>query len=207
MNETLTPTDAVGGVPSFRMLFPSGWTRHNLSVDDERELLDQMRTKIRRLARPDLEFQLTAAVKSSFRELRAKDGIAIYLPTATDDSALVPMSITATRVADPAGGSLDGHVGDLFRRHGAEFLGEDHAIVRWRRSFARMAGVEGAADEQVNYLAPVPGTSRRAALLLSTSILQDPREPMEESQLQEFIGLSDAIVGTFAWSARTAPTR
>ncbi|HET6672418.1 MAG TPA: hypothetical protein VFG92_03505 [Agromyces sp.] len=207
MSDMLASTGAADGVPSFRMLFPSGWTRHNLTVDDERELLDAMRAKIRRLARPDLEFQLTAAVKSSFRELRAKDGIAIYLPTSTDESALVPMSITASRIADPAGGSLDGHVADLFRQHGAEFLGEDHAIVRWRRSFARIAGVEGAADEQVNYLVPVPGASRRAALLLSTSILLDPQEPMEESQLQELIGLSDAIVGTFAWSARGAQAR
>lgn len=200
---TTTATATTGAaVPPFRLLFPPGWTRHRPTADDERELLQAMRAKMRPYGRPDLEFQLTAAVKSSFRDLRSRDGIALYLPTAVPEEALVPMSITAVRLTEPSGGSLDGHVADLFSQYGAEFLGDDRTIVRWRRTFRRLEGLADGANEQVNYLVPVPRTERRAAVLLSTSIVQSTQEPMPADDLDACVGLSDVIVSTFAW-ART----
>lgn len=196
MTAASTPT----AVPGFRLLFPPGWTRHHPTADDERALLQAMRTKIRPYGRPDLEFQLTAAVKAAFRDLRTRDGIALYLPTEVDERALVPMTVTAVRLTEPSGASLDQHVGDLFRQYGAEFLGDDHAIVRWRRTFARPKGLEGGINEQVNYLVPVPGTARRSAVLLGTSILQSTQEPMSPDDLDACIGLSDVIASTFAWA-------
>ncbi|MDF2574197.1 MAG: hypothetical protein K0S05_1109 [Agromyces sp.] len=157
MTAASTPT----AVPGFRLLFPPGWTRHHPTADDERALLQAMRTKIRPYGRPDLEFQLTAAVKAAFRDLR-------------------------------------------FRQYGAEFLGDDHAIVRWRRTFARPKGLEGGINEQVNYLVPVPGTARRSAVLLGTSILQSTQEPMSPDDLDACIGLSDVIASTFAWAPGAA---
>jgi len=88
-------------VPAFRLLFPPGWTRHGPTPEDERELLAAMRSKMRPYGRPDLEFQLTAAVKSSFRDLRSRDGIAMFLPTEVSELTLVPMTITAVRLAAP----------------------------------------------------------------------------------------------------------
>lgn len=190
-------------VPAFRLLFPPGWTRHRPTPDDERELLDAMRSKMRSYGRPDLEFQLTAAVKASFRDLRSRDGIAMYLPTEVSEQTLVPMTITAVQLTEPSGGSLDGHVSDLFRQYGADFLGDDRTIVRWRRTFARPNGLEGGINEQVNYLVPVPATGRRSAVLLCTSILQSTHEPMPEDDLDACIALSDVIVSTFAWAPGT----
>ncbi|MFF2277160.1 hypothetical protein [Agromyces sp. NPDC058126] len=187
-------------VPSFRMLFPPGWVRHDPSTESERELLDQMRAKMRAYARPDLEFELTMTVKSAFRELRERSGIAIYLPSGAEGTTLVPMSITATRFTEPSGASLDGRVADLFRNHEADFLGDDRTIVRWRRTIAKLEGFEGAVNEQVNYLVPVPGTSRREAVLISTAVLRDGTEPVDEELLESCLVLSDAIVSTFAWA-------
>jgi len=187
-------------VPAFRMLFPPGWVRHDPSTESERELLDAMRAKMRAHARPDLEFELTMSVKSAFRELRERSGIAIYLPTGAEGSVLVPMSITATCLIDPSGAPLDARVTDLFRNHDADFLGDDRTIVRWRRTATRVDGFEGAVNEQVNYLVPVPGTSRREGVLISTAILRDGAEPVDEEFLESCILLSDAIVSTFAWA-------
>ncbi|WP_448005891.1 hypothetical protein [Agromyces bauzanensis] len=200
----MTASSTATAVPAFRLLFPPGWTRHRPTPDDERELLQAMRSKIRPYGRPDLEFQLTAAVKASFRDLRTRDGIAVYLPTEVSEQTLVPMTITAVRLTEPSGASLDGHVSDLFRQHGAEFLGDDHTIVRWRRTFARLNGLEGGINEQVNYLVPVPGSERRSAVLLCTSILQSTQEPMSPDDLDACIGLSDVIASTFAWAPGAA---
>ncbi len=196
----MTASSTAPAVPAFRLLFPPGWTRHQPTPEDERELLQAMRSRMRSYGRPDLEFQLTAAVKASFRDLRSRDGVAVFLPTEVPEHTLVPMTITAVRLTEPSGASLDGHVSDLFRQHGAEFLGDDHTIVRWRRTFARPKGLEGGVNEQVNYLVPVPGSARRAALLLCTSILQGTEDPMPVEDLDGCIALSDAIVSTFAWS-------
>lgn len=193
---------AVSAVPAFRMLFPPGWVRHDPSAESERELLDRMRAKMRAYARPDLEFELTMAVKSAFRELRERSGLAIYLPSGDDDAALAPMSITATRFVQPGGASLDAKVSELFRSHGADFLGDDRTIVRWRRRVSDSEGFEGVVNEQVNYLVPVPGTSRKEAVLISTSILRDGSDQVDEALLESCLVLSDAIVSTFAWAPR-----
>ena len=186
-------------VPAFRLLFPVGWSRHDVSAAAERDLLDRMRLRIKPLARPDLEFQLTAAVKSVFRQLAEKDGIAIYLPTDVDEDGVLPVSITASRLTDPAGRVLDDQVAVLFREHGADFLGSDRSIIRWRRRFRNVPTLDGAGSEQINYLIPVPGTDRRAALLFSTSIAQDAAVDMDDDELHRLITLSDAIIATFSW--------
>ena len=116
------------------------------------------------------------------------------------------MTITAVRLTEPSGASLDGHVADLFRQYGAEFLGDARTIVRWRRTFSRPGGLEGGLNEQVNYLVPVPASGRRAAVLLSTSILQGTEEPMSDDDLDACIGLSDVIVSTFAWAPQPQDT-
>ncbi|MCK8609144.1 hypothetical protein [Agromyces sp. C10] len=190
-------------LPPFRLLLPPGWTRHLPTDDEERELLARMRERIRPLGRPDLEFQLTAGTKAAFRELRAKDGIAMYLPTQVGESTAVPMSMSACRITGPDGRPLDGQVAELFRRHGAEFLGDDRTIVRWRRTFATLPGLERVGTEQVNHLVPVPGTGRRVGVLLSTAIVRDPGDPVEGIDLDALVALADAIASTFAW----APSR
>ncbi|WP_022889943.1 hypothetical protein [Agromyces italicus] len=191
---------AATAVPSFRMLFPPGWVRHDLSTQSEAELLTAMRAKLRPYGRPDLEFQLAAAVKSSFRGLRDRQGIAVYLPSGDEGAALAPMSITATRLVEPGGGPLDARVSELFSTRGAAFLGDDRMIVRWTRTVSGLAGAEEAVDEQVNYLIPVPGSNRTSAVLLSTSIVRPADEPVDADLLDSCVALSDAIVSTFAWA-------
>lgn len=193
-------TQSATELPSFRLLLPAGWTRHSIDADEERALLARMRDRLKPLGRPDLDFQLTAGVRAAFRELREKDGIALFLPTDVPEASAVPMSLSAVRLTGPDGRSLDEQVAGLFRDHGAGFLGDDRAIVRWRRTFTRLEGVDRLGTEQVNHLIPVPATGRRVAVLLSTAIVRDPDDPVEGVDLDTLIALADAIASTFAWS-------
>lgn len=198
-------TETPPALPSFRLLLPAGWTRHAIDADEERALLARMRERLKPLGRPDLDFQLTAGVRAAFRELRAKDGIALFLPTDVPEASAVPMSLSAVRLTGPEGRSLDEQVAGLFRDHGATFLGDDHAIVRWRRTHPRLAGADRLGTEQVNHLIPVPATGRRIAVLLSTAIVRDPDEPIEGVDLDTLVALADAIASTFAWSPAEGP--
>jgi len=192
-------------MPGFRLLFPPGWTKHDATEESERELLARSRAKIKNYARPDLDFTLTSSIKTAFRQLRSQDGIAMYLPTDVDERSILPMSMTASRLLDPAGAPLDSHIAAVIKNHDGGFLGDDHQIVRWRRTHRRLEGMPGAVNQQINYAIPVAGTARRMALLLSTSILQDTEQSVDDDSLTLMIELSDSIVGTFTWESSLVP--
>ena len=192
-------TTAGSEMPSYRMMFPPGWVVQSADEESERQLLARARAKVKRLARPDLDFALTAHIKSAFRQLRSQEGIAMYLPLDVEENAVLPMSMTASRLMDPLGLPLDARITEIFRDHGGAFLGSDRKIVRWRRTQRKMEGLPGAVNEQINYVIPVSGTGRRLGLLLSTSILQDEQGTIDAERLGLMIDLSDQIVGTFTW--------
>lgn len=192
-------------MPGYRLLFPPGWAEYGVDEDAERDLLVRTRAKIKPLGRPDLDFSITSSIKSSFRQLRSRDAFALYLPSELAGDAVLPMSITASRLVDPLGGPLDGRITEIFRDHGGEFLGDDRNIVRWRRVHRTLDGLPGLSDEQVNYAIPVTGTGRRMALLLSTSIIRDPAGSIDEDSIELMVELSDSIVGTFTWASAMRP--
>lgn len=186
-------------IPNYRLLFPAGWTRHDVSEESERELLARSRARFKEYGRPDLDFQLTAKVKSTFRQLRSMNAFAMFMQTDAPDEAIVPMSITAAYLRDPHGQSLDSRIAQIFREEGGEFLGSDRTIVRWSRTHRKLPDVSDAVNEQLNYAIPVPGTGRRLALLFSTSIVSDEAGSVEDEQRELLIALSDSIMGTFSW--------
>ncbi|MGV8882478.1 MAG: hypothetical protein ACOH19_10000 [Rhodoglobus sp.] len=192
-------------IPAFRLLLPTGWEQIRVSEESEREILARLRAKVKKVGRPDLDFTLTATLKSAFRQLRSVDSVAIYLPLDVAPDALLPMSITASQLVDPAGNTLDHRVAEVFRDFGGTFLGEDRKIVRWRRSKRHIEGFPEAINEQINYIIPVPGSARRRALLFSTSILQDAESSVDEDRFNLMVLLSDSIIGNFTWNAGLPP--
>ncbi|MDJ0335773.1 MAG: hypothetical protein ACOH10_05960 [Rhodoglobus sp.] len=186
-------------MPGYRLLFPQGWTRFGVDEDSERDVLVRTRAKIKRMARPDIDFALTASIKSAFRQLRSIDALAMYLPVDVAEDSVIPMSITASRLLDPLGLPLDDRITQVFRDFGGDFLGSDRKIVRWRRTIRNLDGLPGAINEQVNYAIPVAGTGRKLGLLLSASIIQDAQKTIDDETLEAIIALSDSIVATFTW--------
>lgn len=200
MTDAVPTTTRASEMPGFRMMFPPGWAASGIDENSEREMLSRMRAKVKQMARPDLDFALTASVKSAYRQLRSHDALAIYLPVDVGENAVLPMSMTAARLVDPLGLPLDDTIAGIFRDFGGDFLGADRTIVRWRRTHRNVqGGLPGAINEQVNYAIPVSGTGRRLALLLTTAILQDAQQTVDEESLAAMIELSDTVVGTFTW--------
>jgi hypothetical protein len=189
-------------MPAYRLIFPQGWAQFGVDETSEREILTRTRTKIKRMARPDIDFAVTASIKSAFRQLRSIDALAMYLPVDVAENSVIPMSVTASRLLDPLGFSLDDRITQVFRDFGGEFLGSDRAIVRWRRTIRNLEGIPGAINEQINYAIPVPRTGRKLGLLLSTSIIQDSQKSIDDDTLTAIIALSDSIIGTFGWEPR-----
>lgn len=199
----VSSTSSAPGIPGFRLFFPAGWEQLGTNEESEKELLARLRAKLKQLGRPDLDFTLTASLKSAYRQLRSIDSIAIYLPIDVAPEALLPMSMTASQLVDPAGNTLDARVAEIFRDSGGEFLGKDRKIVRWRRTKHNIEGFPGAINQQLNYVIPVPASGRRRALLLSTSILQDAESAADTDAFDLMVLLSDSIVSSFTWNPGT----
>jgi len=193
-------TVSAAEIPSFRLFFPAGWEQLGTTEESERDVLARLRARAKEVGRPDLDFTLTASLKSAFRQLRSIDSIAIYLPLDVAADALLPMSMTASQIVDPTGQNLDARIAEIFRDFGGDFLGEDRKIVRWQRTQRNIEGFPGAINQQLNYAIPVPGSGRRRALLLSTSILQDAESAVDEDTFELMVLLSDSIVGSFTWN-------
>lgn len=189
-------------VPPYRLLFPAGWTRHDVTEESERALLERSRAQFKQYGRPDLDFQMTARVKASFRQLRTQNAFALFMMTEAPDNGVIPFSITAAYLRDPHGRSLDTRIAQIFREEGGEFLGDDRTIVRWTRSYRGLPDLPGAVNEQINYAIPVPGTERRLALLFSSSILNDDAATVDDPTREMLVTLSDAIMGTFTWATK-----
>ncbi len=194
-------------MPTFRLLFPAGWDRFGLGEEEERRLLARSRERFRAMHRPDLDLQLTSQIKVMLRRARGVGTFALFLPTGVEEEQLAPISMTASVLQDPSGGTLDGRMTALIRDEGAEFLGEDRAILRWTREIQGGSQLPGAAGLQVVYAVPLPGESRRRALLFATSILDDAAETVGEEIRSMLVGLSDTIVGTFTWVPRAVEER
>lgn len=199
MTESVSIATSTLEMPGYRLLFPQGWAQFGVDEDSERDVLVRTRAKIKRMARPDIDFALTASIKSAFRQLRSIDALAMYLPVDVAEDSVIPMSITASRLLDPLGLPLDDRITQVFRDFGGDFLGSDRKIVRWRRTIRNLDGLPGAINEQVNYAIPVAGTGRKLGLLLSTSIIQDAQKTIDDETLEAIIALSDSIVATFTW--------
>ena len=92
---------------------------------------------------------------------------------------------------------------DLFRERSAQFLRDDHSIVRWEADTTVGGELEGTAARVLNYLIAVPGTGRRTALLFTTTIPYPTEEDdgFRDEFIDELCLLSDTIVSTFAWES------
>ncbi|MWB98194.1 hypothetical protein [Agromyces seonyuensis] len=198
---TASPND----VPDFQLVLPDGWTRIRPDLAGEQEAIKRASAALRRYARPDLDFEFRLLLKSAFRRLEESRAVALFVPTDLPGDSVLPMSITASVLVDPAGGTLDAAVSDLFRG-GATMLGDDTSVVRWERSVRGSAELQGADVDQLNYLIPIPGSGRRRGLLFSTSILLDPEASSASDADADGVDavagmrlLSDAIIATFAW--------
>lgn len=194
-----TTESALEGVPPFRLVFPRGWRQHDLSEETERAMMAQARGRFLRMHRPDLELELAATMKRSFRQMRANRVFAVYLPTELGSAEdIVPMSLSAALMEEPNGGTLDARITDIFRR-GGEFLGDTKDIVRWTAPMSAQSEFRGVGGTQIYYAIPVLGSDRRRAVLFSMSILDDPSQTADDEFQQAMILLSDSIIGTFSW--------
>lgn len=190
-------------VPPFQLMLPAGWEELPADESAMRLLVERSGAVFKSQHRPDLDAEFRRLMHTAARKLKQGRVFALYLQTDVPADQVLPISMTAAVADGQLGGTLDRQVTDLFREHGAEFLRDDHGIVRWQADTRARGDLEGTAARVLNYLIAVPGTGRRRALLFTTTIPYPTEEDdgFRDRFVDELGLLSDTIVSTFAWQA------
>ena len=193
-------------VPPFRLMLPAGWEEVPADEAAVRALVERSSEVFRSAHRPDLDAQFRRLLQTAARKMKQGRVFALYLQTDVPEERILPLSITAAVTDGQLGGTLDRQVTELFRERGAEFLRDDHSIVRWEADTTTGGELEGTAARVLNYLISVPGTGRRTALMFTTTIPHPTEEDdgFRDRFIEELCLLSDTIVSTFAWEASEA---
>lgn len=186
--------------PPFVLLLPPGW----VSVEPSREAFSRLTAEasavFRAQHRPDLDAEFRAMVQRAADEFLRRDPVRLIYQEHVQPELMLPLAITAARVTDPGGASLDGRVRALVRDQGARPLDELGVMMRWSAEHRHDVPGGRVTTRSFNYLVPVPGTGRTQALMFTGTLPVGAGEQLDEGTISSTELLMDAIMSTFRWS-------
>lgn len=154
-------------LPALRLLLPAGWRASPLQQAGVDELVRRLRATLMAAHRPDVDAYLTGALRRWIGELRAAGGLYMVLPVDPPGGTPLPMSLVVSVVTDAGGQSVESWVVEKIRSGTTEFLDENRTVLTWTTTTPGRDEMAGTVSDRFDYMIPVPGTSRRSALVLS----------------------------------------
>lgn len=191
------------GIPPFRLLVPGGWATHRPTNAGQQDDVRKASAIFMKAGRPDLDAEFRTMMAQANQAMRRTKVFAIYRQEDVPTEELLPLSITASALDAPDGGNLDEWVSEAFRVRGASFLDDQlKHIVRWSDETRRPVGasaIDGVGGRTITYIIPVPGTTRRKALVFTSTIVIPDGDIIPADVLDGIELLSDAMISTFTW--------
>jgi hypothetical protein len=188
-------------VPPFVLLLPPGWVSVEPTRETFDELLGSVSGRLRAAHRPDLDARFRSLVSRTFDEFLRREPVRLIYQKSVPSDRMLPLSITAARIAGPGGGTLDAQVAELVRSRGARPLDEARVVMRWSADSSHRIDGGTVRTRSFDYLIAVPGTGRREALVFSAVVpLAAGGEQLDDETADRFGLLADAIMSTFRWS-------
>nr|WP_274637711.1 hypothetical protein [Microbacterium bovistercoris] len=179
--------------PTMRMLVPGGWEVIPLEGEGYERFAQRFRTTVKRAGRPDVDAYVTSMLKRWIGDLRERGGLYAILPLDLPDQRTLPMSLTVSLVGDDAEHSLEDWVTAKIRQGTTEFLDDGRTVLAWQTRTAGRDEMAGTVSCQYSYLIPVPGTSRRKAVMLAGTHLVEATDPEDAPHREAANALFDAM--------------
>ncbi|MFB9959919.1 hypothetical protein [Agromyces bracchium] len=188
-------------VPPFVLLLPPGWVSVEATREAFDELLGTVSERMRAEHRPDLDARFRALVRRASDEFLRRDPVRLVYQRSVPAERMLPLAITAARVAAPGGATLDAQVAELVRTRGAAPLDDARVVMRWSSDSSHRIDGGTLRTRSFDYLVAIPGTGRREALVFTAVVpLAAGGERLDDDAAEEFGLLADAILSTFRWS-------
>lgn len=189
---------ASGGMPAFAVLLPDGWQASDAAGEGLRERMDAVLAGFPPAARTALRAQvdeMLASVSTSAKD----DIVRVFAPSASSPEDFLPVTIVASWLRAPAGGSIQQIGAGLIATRGAQPVGEAGAILRW--PIDDRLPLEGGRIEVAGagYLLPVPGAPTVGLLFRSQILRSAGGSTIAEDGIRAMSAISDAIVASVRW--------
>lgn len=187
--------------PEFELKLLPGWERHSPDEADKAAMDAALKKRFMSVNRPDLHAAMRLQLDQAYALMKQQQVKAYFAATAeTDSLAIIPGAILATTFLADGGGTLDTHVAQIIRDHGAEPLFGDRRFVRYERESTKTAEGDAAViATSIVYLTPVPGSKRRRGLQLTATLAR----PVDMAATDEKFGAwklaLDVCVSTLRW--------
>lgn len=191
--------DAAGGMPAFAVLLPAGWEATDASFSTMRPKLDATLDQLLADRRAVLRSRIEEMLATARAEAARADVVRMFAPAAVAPEDYIPVSLVASWLRAPAGGSLQDLGAGLIAHRGAAALDANGTILRW--AMDEKATIEGGEVQITGsgYLLPVPGHPA-VGLMFRSQILRGVDDAVVPDEGEQAMALlCDAIVASVRW--------
>jgi hypothetical protein len=187
------------GAPAFAVLLPAGWEATDASFASMRPrlevVLDRFPVANRAVVRARVEEMMaTARADASRAEI-----VRVFAPAGVAPEDFVPVSLVASWLRAPGGGSLQDVGSGLIANRGATPLDAAGTILRWDAD--QRSEVEGGKVDIAGsgYLLPVPGQPAVGLMFRSQILRGAEGAELPEEAVRAISLLCDGIVASVRW--------
>ncbi|MCT9819714.1 hypothetical protein N3K63_05365 [Microbacterium sp. W1N] len=194
---------ATAGMPGFAVLLPPDWQATDGAGDGLRERTDAVLAGFPAATRVALRSQLDALMATASASARA-DVIRVFAPSGAAPEDFLPVTLVASWLRAPSGGSIQQIGAGLIADRGATVLGDSSAILRW--TMDQTVELEGAPVRLAGagYLLPVPGSHSTGLLFRSQILRSAAGTDVDDDGIRAMALLCDAIVASLRWRREVA---
>lgn len=185
--------------PQFAVLLPAGWESVDPSLDDVEGRARTAMQVLPAAARHATTRQLSAMLASARAEATKGKIIRLFSPLAAPDEVAPPVSLVASWLRVPAGGTTEQMVHDIVAAYGAAPFDPAGTILRWTLTSSK--SVEGADidTDGAGYLLRVPHHADRLLLFRSVILRGVGTDRIADDGVAAMTLACDAIVASVRW--------
>lgn len=187
------------GMPGFAVLLPAGWQAMDADLSGMGARLDAVLSGFPDGTREAVRGRIASMLSSARAEATKADIVRVFAPAGLEPEDFVPVSLVASWLHAPAGGSIQEVGAGLIAQRGAASLDPGGSILSW--PIMKTTRVEDGDVEVAGagYLLPVPGRPKTALMFRSQILRSAAGFTIADEGVAAMSLACDAIVASVRW--------
>jgi hypothetical protein len=187
------------GMPGFAVLLPAGWQAMDAELSGMGAQLEAVLSGFPDGTREVLRGRIASMLSSARAEATKADIVRVFAPAGLEPEDFVPVSLVASWLHAPAGGTIQEIGAGLIAQRGAASLDPGGSILSW--PITKTTRVEDGDVEVAGagYLLPVPGRPKTALMFRSQILRSAGGFTIPDEGVAAMSLACDAIVASVRW--------
>ncbi len=192
-------TGESSGMPGFAVLLPGGWQATDADFSDTTDRMDAALRGFPESTRVQLRARIEAMLASAQTESSKTRIARVFAPSGLAPEDYVPVTLVASWLTAPSGGSIHDVGAGLIARQGATPLDAAGSVLTWAADQASL--IEGGQVQVAGngYLLPVPHRTDTALMFRSQILRSAGGVSIPDEGIAAMSSVCDAIVASVRW--------